>query len=198
METGRAEVSVLLSKSANGDQAAPMKLSTIIYGELRQLARAYMRRERLNHTLQATALVHEAYLKLVKSPVDYQSRSHFFRVAARAMRRVLINHAKYRNRGKGPGRHEVHSLDEAPELPPARSDLLLKLVESLKRLSKIDPQQVEIVEMRYFGGLSLKETGDLLGVSPSTVKRDWNVAKAWLFADMRQSHDALSGRLGGR
>lgn len=148
-----------------------------------------MRRERYDHTLQATALVHEAYLKLVnqESP-NWQSRVHFFGIAARVMRQILVDHARGHTREKRGGGQRAVLLDEALVFTPDKSLELVRLDESLQRLTKVDPRQGRIVELRFFGGLTVEETADVLGISPMTVKREWSVAKAWLHGDLRRSH----------
>jgi RNA polymerase sigma-70 factor, ECF subfamily len=181
MEAPDTDVTVLLSELANGNQQAAEKLVPLVYQELKRLARGYMRRERPDHTLQATALVHEAYLKLVRQhAVNWQSRSHFFGIAAQLMRRILIDHARGHLREKRGGAKEVLPLNEALVFSPEQSEELVRLDEALERLSKIDARQGRIVELRFFGGLSVEETAGLLAISPKTVKRDWSVAKAWL------------------
>jgi len=165
---------------------------------LRRLAGGYMRHERSDHTLQPTALVHEAFLRLVEqSSVDWKGRAHFFRVAAQMMRRILIDHARGTLREKrGTGEKPV-PLEEALVFAPEQSTELIKLDEALERLSKIDPRQGRIVELRFFGGLTVEETAEAMGISPKTVKRDWSVAKAWLHGDLKSYHDVDAGRLGG-
>ena len=181
-----ADVTALLIEMAKGNQAAQEKLVPLVYDELKKLARRYMRRERADHTLQTTALVHEAYLKLVRqeSP-NWQGRAQFFGIAAQLMRRILIDHARRHLREKRGGTQVVLPLDEAFAFSPEHSEDLLKLDEALDRLSKLDPRQSRIVELRFFGGLSVEETSKFLSVSPITVKRDWAVAKVWLYGELR-------------
>ena len=146
-----------------------------------------MRRERPDHTLQATALVHEAYMKLVKQQdVNWQGRSHFYGIAAQLMRRILIDHARGHLREKRGGAKEVLPLDEALVFSPEHSEELVRLDDTLEQLAKLDARQSRIVELRFFGGLSVEETADFLGISPKTVKRDWSVAKAWLHGELRR------------
>jgi RNA polymerase sigma-70 factor, ECF subfamily len=180
------EVTVLLTEMANGNQAAQEKLLPLIYDQLKELARRYMRRERADHTLQTTALVHEAYVRLVhqQSP-NWQCRAQFFGIAAQLMRRILIDHARHHLREKRGGAQIVLPLTEALAFSPEHSEDLLKLDEALDRLAKLDPRQSRIVELRFFGGLSVEETSKFLGVSPITVKRDWAVAKVWLYGELR-------------
>jgi RNA polymerase sigma factor (TIGR02999 family) len=198
-DSRQAEVTALLSQCANGSQEAADKLIPVVYDELKRLARDYMRRENPSHTLQTTALVHEAYLKLVRQQdVNWQGRAHFIGVAAQLMRRILIDHAKGRLREKRGGEQVVVPLNEALTFSPERSKELLKLDEALERLSKIDERQSRIVELRFFGGLSIEETSEFLGISPKTVKRDWAVAKAWLRSELRGSNADVSKPVGSR
>lgn len=180
------DVTALLLQVADGNHVAREKLVPLVYDQLKKLARGYMRRERSDHTLQTTALVHEAYLKLVRqhSP-NWQSRSQFFGIAAQVMRRILIDHARHHLREKRGGKDLLLPLDEALAFSPEHSDDLLKLDDALQRLAKLDPRQSRIVELRFFGGLSVEETGKFLGISPITVKRDWAVAKVWLYGELR-------------
>jgi RNA polymerase sigma-70 factor, ECF subfamily len=190
------EVTLLLSALTRGDEGAASKLMPLIYDELRRLAASYMRRERTDHTLQATALVHEAYLKLVEQrSTDWQSRAHFFGVAAQMMRRILVDHARGHSRQKRGGEHAKVPLDEALVMADRQADEVLAVDDSLNELAKIDPRQAKVVELRFFGGLSVEEAANVIGVSPKTVKREWSVAKAWLTADLKQRHgiDAIPG-----
>jgi RNA polymerase sigma-70 factor, ECF subfamily len=197
MERPPQDVTVLLAEVTKGDQQAASKLIPLVYDELRRLAGRYMRRERTGHTLQATALVHEAYLKLVQYPsVDWQNRAHFFGIAAQVMRHILVDHARGRGREKRGAGQQLVSLAEALVFSPEKSVELLKLDESLERLTKLDPRQGRIVELRFFGGLTVEETAHVLGISPKTVKREWSVAKAWLHGDLRQSYGSCTGKLG--
>jgi RNA polymerase sigma-70 factor, ECF subfamily len=181
------DVTLLLSELRDGKQGAEAKLIPIVYDELRRLARGYMRRERPEHTLQATALVHEAYLKLVRQrSVDWQGRSHFYGIAAQLMRQILIDHARRHLRAKRGGARSAEPLDEALVFAPAQSAELVRLDEALERLAKLDSRQSRIVELRFFGGMSVEETAEFLKVSPKTVKRDWSLAKAWLHGELRQ------------
>jgi RNA polymerase sigma factor (TIGR02999 family) len=180
------DVTALLLEVANGNQAAQEKLIPLVYDQLKKLARRYMRRERADHTLQTTALVHEAYLKLVgqHSP-HWQGRDQFYGIAAQLMRRILIDHARRHLREKRGGSQMILPLEEGLAFTPEHSEDLLKLDEALDRLSKLDPRQSRIVELRFFGGLSVEETSRFLNVSPITVKRDWAVAKVWLYGELR-------------
>jgi RNA polymerase sigma-70 factor, ECF subfamily len=193
------EVTLLLSALTRGDDGASSKLIPVVYDELRRLAGSYMRRERVDHTLQATALVHEAYLKLIEQrSVNWQSRAHFFGVAAQLMRRILIDHARGHSRQKRGGEQKKVSLDEALIFSEQQADELLAVDDSLNLLAKIDPRQAKIVELRFFGGLSVEETAEVLGVSPKTVKRDWSVAKAWLYADLKERYGIDAAAVGER
>jgi RNA polymerase sigma-70 factor, ECF subfamily len=193
------DVTLLLSALTRGDQAAASRLIPIVYDELRRLAASYMRRERIDHTLQATALVHEAYLKLVEQhSVNWQSRSHFFGVAAQLMRRILIDHARGNSRQKRGGEHKKVSFDEAFVFSEQQADELLAVDDSLNRLAKLDPRQARVVELRFFAGLNVEEAAEVLAVSPKTVKRDWSVAKAWLYADLKERHGIDAAAMGER
>jgi RNA polymerase sigma-70 factor (ECF subfamily) len=185
------EVSRLLAEWANGNQQALDDLTPLVYRELRQLAASYLRKERPDHTLQPTALVHEAYLRLVdqKNP-GWQGRSHFFGVAARLMRQILVDHARRRQAGKRAGRKV--SLENVVSFQPERSRDLVALDSGLNALEKIDLRKSKAVELRYFGGLSMDEIAQTLGVSTVTVRRDLRMAEAWLLHEM-QSGEMQSG-----
>lgn len=169
----------LLVRWKNGDSSALDQLLPVVYDELRRLARYYLQRERLGHTLQSTALVHEAYLRLVDQNVDWQSRAHFFGIAAQMMRRILVDHARARNAAKRGDGLRV-TLDEKMALAEAQSLDVLALDSALVELSKLDEQQGKVVELRFFAGLSIEETAEALSISVATVKREWAMAKAWL------------------
>lgn len=197
MDTASGNVTILLVELGKGDQAAGAKLIPLVYRELRRMAGRYMRRECPDHILQATALVHEAYLKLVEQrSVNWQSRGHFFAIAAQLMRRILIDDARRRVRRKRGGAQERTAFDEACVVAPDRSYELIELDGALRRLAEVDPRQAKIVELRFFGGLTVEETAELLGISPKTVKRDWSVAKAWLHGELRGCHGSVTGELG--
>jgi RNA polymerase sigma factor (TIGR02999 family) len=199
VDSSPEDVTLLLSELQNGNQEAASKLMPLIYNELRRLAKGYMRRERAEHTLQATALVHEAYLKLVKQPsVNWKGRSHFFGIAAHLMRQILIDHARGHLRERRGGAYEVVSFDEALVFSPGQSAELVRVDEALERLAKLDQRQSKIVELRFFGGLSVEQAAEFLGVSPKTVKRDWSVAKAWLHGELRHPDGNITGKLGPR
>ncbi len=171
----------LLNEWSDGDQLALDKLTPLVYEELRHQAARYLRRERPGHTLQTTALIHEAYLRLIDAKdVNWQSRAHFFAIAANLMRRILVEHARRRDAYKRGGSHVRMQLDEVLAVANEAHVDLLAIDEALDRLAVIDPQQARVVELRFFSGLSVEETAAALGVSPKTVKRDWSVARAWL------------------
>jgi RNA polymerase sigma factor (TIGR02999 family) len=197
MDAGSHEVTVLLGELTKGNQDVASRLIPLVYTELRRLAGGYMRRERSDHTLQATALVHEAYLKLVEQrSVNWQSRAHFFGIAAQIMRRILVDHARGHLRDKRGGGERPVPLDEALVFAPEQSLELVKIDEALERLTKLDPRQGKIVELRFFGGLTVEETAEVLGISPKTVKRDWSMAKAWLHGDLKAIHGNIAGEVG--
>ena len=178
-------VTQLLEQARAGQPAAVEQLVPLVYGELRRIAASYLRRERQAQTLQATALVHEAYLRLLKDQdLSFENRAHFLGIAARSMRQILVEHARGRDAAKRGGERRRITLDEklAQEGP---LDLdLLAVDEALERLAALDPQQAKIVELRFFGGLTNEEAAEALGVSPATTKRAWAVARAWLFREL--------------
>ena len=195
----QADVTDLLLELTQGNQEAAQKLIPVVYEELKRLARGYMRREPPDHTLQTTALVHEAYLRLVRQiGVKWQSRAHFFGIAAQLMRRILIDHARHHLRQKRAGVMAAVPLNESLAFSPEQSAELLNLDEALQRLSKLDSRQGKIVELRFFGGLSVEETAEVLGISPKTVKRDWSVAKAWLHGELRRNDGDITETVGAR
>jgi RNA polymerase sigma factor (TIGR02999 family) len=174
-------VTQLLVAWGNGDQAARDELMSVVYQELHRLAHHYMKRESPGHTLQTSALVNEAFLRLVdQRDVHWQNRAHFFGIAAQMMRRVLVDYARSSRYAKrGGGAHQM-SLDEALIVSDERSAEVVALDDALEGLAEIDPRKSQIVELRFFGGFSIDETAEILGVSPGTVMRDWTLAKAWL------------------
>jgi RNA polymerase sigma factor (TIGR02999 family) len=179
------EVTQLLLDWSEGDKAALDRLMPLVYDELRRLARYYMRRERPGHTMQTTALVNEAYLRLIdQKSVRWQNRAHFFGIASQMMRRILVDHARSRHYAKRGGGAEKVSLDEAMIVSEERASDVVALDDALKSLEAIDQRKSQIVEMRFFGGLSIEETAEVLGVSPGTVMRDWTLAKAWLHREI--------------
>lgn len=175
-------VTQLLVKWGDGDQAALDKLMPLVYGELRRLANNYLRRERANHTLQPTALVNEAYMRLVdQRNARWQNRAQFFGVAAQLMRRILVDHARLHQAQKRGGSDQQRlSLTDADRVVEKPDIDLLALHEALNELSEVDPQQARIVELKFFGGLSIEETAEVLGIGHATVERDWKMARAWL------------------
>ena len=187
MTASPQEVTQMLVDWRNGDKQALDRLMPLVYGELRRIASRYMRRERESHTLQTTALVNEAYLRLVgKNNVDWQNRAHFFAVAAQVMRHLLIDHARARERVRRGADPQQISLDDEALVSEQKGEALLALDEALTKLAEIDERKVKIVELRYFGGLSAEETAEALGVSEITVKREWLKAKAWLYRELTQ------------
>jgi len=184
-----SEVTELLIDWRNGDRNALDKLMPVVYEELRRLAKRYMAAERPGHTLQTTALVNEAYCKLLNhNQMQWQNRAHFFAIAAQIMRRLLVDHARTRRYAKRGGGARAVSLDEVALVTEARAADLLALDEALSRLTGFDPRKGEIVELRYFGGLSVEEVADVLAVSPITIKREWLKAKAWLQRELDERH----------
>lgn len=179
-------ITQLLIRWREGEQAALDELAPRVYAELRRLARHYLRQERPGHTLQPSDLVHEAYLRLVdEKEIDWQNRAHFFGIAAVRMRRILVEHARSRLAAKRGGGEYRLSLSRANQLADESRDVsLLALDEALARLEEMDAQKSRIVELRYFGGLTIEETAAALDISPATVKRDWSMARAWLRSEM--------------
>jgi RNA polymerase sigma-70 factor, ECF subfamily len=183
-EPVRFDVSSLLRAWSDGDQRALALLMPIVHDELRRLAHHYMRRERAGHSLQTTALVNEAYLRLVDyKRMHWQNRAHFVAAAAQAMRRILVDHARRHNLKRGAGAEHV-SLDAGAVMCPDRSDDFVSLDEALTGLAERAPRKAKVVELRFFGGLSVEETAEVLRVSPITVMREWKSAKAWLYREL--------------
>lgn len=175
------DVTQLLKDWSGGDQAAADKLMPLVYEELRHLAHQYMRREKPGHTLQTSALVNEAYVRLVKqSEIQWESRAHFFGIAARLMRQILVDQARRRNFAKRGGGAIRVSLNDATAVAQEQSASVMALDEALKTLEQTDPRKSHIVELRFFGGMSIEETAEALKVSPGTVMREWTFARAWL------------------
>jgi RNA polymerase sigma factor (TIGR02999 family) len=181
------DVTQLLLEWSKGDRQSFDKLLPIVYQELRRLAQHYLQQERPDHTLQATALVHEAYLKLIDTKiVRWENRAHFFAVTAQVMRHILVDLARQRRAQKRGGGQKL-ALDEALGVPDeAETVNLVALDEALDRLAAVDARQSRIIELRYFGGLSMEETAEVLGISTSTVKREWRMARAWLHREIRR------------
>ena len=183
-EAADDNISLLLRAWSDGDQGALQKLTPVVYRELHRLARRYMKGERPGHSLQATALVNEAYMRLVDyNRMKWQDRAHFFAVSAQLMRRILVEHARRRNQKRGAGVHRV-PLAEAAGAFGERTTDLVALDDAMNELARIDPRKVQVVEMRFFGGLSVEETAEVLKVSPVTVMRDWSTAKSWLYREL--------------
>ena len=178
----------MLKDWSGGNREALDELLPFVYNELHRQAAQYLRRERADHTLQTTALINEAYLKLIdQSEVEWQNRAHFFAVAAQAMRRILVDYARMRKREKRGGDDVKFQLDEAIETPAKEKSIdLVALDEALNRLAEFDERQARVVELRFFSGMTEEETAEVLGLSPATVRRDWNMAKAWLFHQLKK------------
>jgi RNA polymerase sigma factor (TIGR02999 family) len=185
------EITVLLKAWGSGDAAALNQLTPLVYEELRRLARRYMRNERVGNTLQTTALVNEAYLRLVDAKsVGWQDRVHFFAVSAQMMRRILVDAARARASGKRGGQlkrvnhSSAFNLDEIPDVSSTRDRELVAIDDALKVLAEMDPRKARVIELRFFGGLSVEETAEVLKISPQSVMRDWKLAKAWLLREL--------------
>ena len=182
------EITQLLAEWSNGNQTAIDKLYPLVYDELHKMARRYMNRERQGHTLQTTALINEAYVRLVdQKHVHWQNRAHFFAISAQIMRRILIDHARRHDYAKRGGGAQKISLDEVAIVAVERASGLLLLDEALIRLGEIDPRRSQVVELRYFGGLNNEEIAGVLKISENTVTRDWNMARAWLYQELRET-----------
>jgi RNA polymerase sigma factor (TIGR02999 family) len=180
-------LTALLVEWREGDQAALDRLMPLVYDQLRRIAHRYVQRERDGHTLQTSALVNEAYLRLADQKVVWQNRSHFFAVTARVMRHILIDHARRRRYAKHGGQARQVPIEEASTMSLERAAELIALEEALDELGKLDERKSRVVELRYFGGLSLEETADVLQISLMTVRRDWRAAKAWLYRRMKET-----------
>jgi RNA polymerase sigma factor (TIGR02999 family) len=193
MENESGDITQLLKAMANGDPKASESVLPLVYGELHRLAKSYMRRERPDHTLQATALINEAYLRLVREHTDWNSREHFIGVAANVMRRVLVDYARaHRAEQRGGGLKRVELQDDLA-ISAGQLDEVEQLDEALKLLEKEDPRQAKVVELRYFGGLSVEQIGAFLKMSPRSVKRDWSLARIWLYRQLKQDGKVLPG-----
>ena len=192
-ELSSTDVTALLTQLSKGDKSVIERLMPLVYDELHRRAAGYMRKERANHTLQPTALVHEAYLKLVQQrESNWKNRAHFLAVAAQLMRRILIDHARARLSAKRGGELEIVSLEEASQFRTDTPAGLLSVDDALTKLEKLDPRQGHIVEMRFYGGLTVDETAEVLSISSRTVEREWTLARAWLYAQLK---DQMSGTL---
>lgn len=184
------QVTLLLKAMRNGDESAAGTLLPLVYNELHKLAKAYMQRERSDHTLQPTALINEAYLRLARDNVDWQNRQHFIGVAANVMRRLLVDHARARNAAMRLGGLQRVELEEGLMISDERSKEVLALHDALANLERVDPRQAKVVELRYFGGFSMEEIGEILEMSPRSVKRHWALARIWLLKEMKKSGDS--------
>jgi RNA polymerase sigma-70 factor (ECF subfamily) len=185
MEEGPGDISRLLERWSGGDRAAFEELIPVVYDELRRLASHYLQTEREGHTLQSTALVHEAYVRLVHARnLHWQGRAHFFAVAAQSMRRILVDHARQRQAGKRGSGARKAPFEEALTVPVQQGLDVAALDESLDHLAAFDPRKSRVVELRFFGGLSTEEISEVLGISAAAVRNDWVVAKAWLYRDL--------------
>jgi RNA polymerase sigma factor (TIGR02999 family) len=186
MNREQPEISLILKDWSGGNRASADALLSLVYDELRKIARQYLRKERSDHTLQPTALVHEAYMKLIDiSEISWQDRAHFFAVASNIMRQILVDHARARLTEKRGGEAQRIALEDAISFSDKPDVDLLALDEALKKLAEFDEQQCRIVELRFFGGLTIEETAHVVGISPATIKREWTLAKAWLFRKMK-------------
>lgn len=188
MSVATSQLTGLLEDWKHGDPTALQKLTPLIYDELRRIAHRYAQRERNGHTLETTALVNEAYLRLAGEKRDWQNRSHFFAVTAQVMRHILIDHARRRHYVKHGGEAQHVPIEAASVMASERAAELIALDEALEEFARLDPRKARVVELRYFGGLSLEETAEAVGLSLMTVRRDWQAAKAWLYR--RLKHDS--------
>jgi RNA polymerase sigma factor (TIGR02999 family) len=185
MPTDPENITDLLVSYGRGDKESLDKLMPVVYDELRRQAARYLRREQPGHTLQTTALIHEAYVRLVdQRNVQWQNRAHFFGIAAQMMRRILVDHARTKKRAKRGGSDIKVSLDDATVAVKGQDLDVVALDEALERMAEIDEQQSRVVELRFFSGLTVEETAEVMGISPATVKRDWSMAKAWLHREL--------------
>lgn len=190
MSDSPQNVTQLLIAWRNGDKNALNELLPLVYAELHRMAKRYMSRQQPDHTLQTTALIHEAYLKLVEQPEkQFKNRAHFFGVAAQAMRHILVDHARARSSQKRSGDIQHISFSDAPYISVQRADEMVALDDALTALSKVDNRKSQVVELRYFGGLSIEETAEVLKVSVDTVKRDWRLAKVWLLRELESGKE---------
>jgi RNA polymerase sigma factor (TIGR02999 family) len=191
MPESDGEVTRLLSQMKEGNQEAAGQLVPLVYRELRRMAAAYMQRERPDHTLQATALVNEAYLRLAGgSQPSLQNRAHFFAIAAHAMRQVLMDYGRQHRAGKRGGGARKVDIDAELFIAPGALEDVIAVDEALERLEKIDPRQSQLIELRFFAGLSVEDAADVMGVSPITIKREWRSAKAWLLRELEIANPA--------
>ena len=190
MTPSAQQVTQLLNEWGNGNRAALEELMPVVYAELHKMAKRYMDQQNPSHTLQTTALIHEAYLRLAgDSAKKWENRAHFFGVAAKAMRHVLVDHARTTHAAKRSGAVRAFRFDEEIDTSGERMGQLIALEDALTDLAKLHPRQSEVIELRFFGGLSVEETAELLKVSPETVMRDWRIAKAWLHGELNRTND---------
>lgn len=192
MSTAEGEVTLLLRAMKSGDETAAERLLPLVYSELHRLARSYMRRERRDHTLQPTALINEAYLRLAHDDIDWQNRQHFIAVAATVMRRFLVDYARGHDAEMRGGDFQRVQLSEVLVMAPERSEEVLAVNEALDALQAINPRQAQVVELRYFAGLSIDEVASTLNISPRSVKRDWMQARRWLYREVQKGGTARS------
>jgi RNA polymerase sigma-70 factor, ECF subfamily len=185
MGVDQGEVTLLLRAMQGGDPTASEKLLPLVYNELHRLAKSYMRRERPNHTLQPTALINETYLRLTGDTINWQNRAHFVGVAANIMRRVLVDHARAHKAGIRGGDLQRVEFEEGIAISKERSNEMLQLDDALNKLEEVNPRQAKVVELRYFGGLSVEEIAAILNIGPRTVEREWASARVWLFERIR-------------
>jgi RNA polymerase sigma factor (TIGR02999 family) len=186
MDPSTAEITRLLRAWGSGDAAALERLTPLVYDELHRLAHRYMRREKSGNSLQTTALVNEAYLKLVDlNQVSWHDRTHFFAISANLMRRILVDSARARATGKRGGEVVRMEINESIDASPMRPDQLIRLDDALEALARLDPRKAKVVELRFFGGLTAEETAEVLKVSAKSVKRDWSFSRAWLMAELK-------------
>jgi RNA polymerase sigma factor (TIGR02999 family) len=194
MEIEKGQVTQLLKAMAKGDSEAGEKLLPLVYGELHRLAKGYMRNERPDHTLQPTALINEAYLRLAREDTEWNSREHFIGIAANVMRRVLVDYARaHKAEHRGGGLKRVEMQDDLV-ISPEKLDEVTALDTALINLESQNPRQGKVVELRYFGGLSVEQIASLLGVSPRSVKRDWSLARIWLFRELQPGAAPSAGQ----
>jgi RNA polymerase sigma factor (TIGR02999 family) len=188
MSLSDGQVTILLQAMNRGDKSAADQLLPLVYSELHRLAKGYMSRERRDHTLQPTALINQAYLRIAQQEnVEWQNHAHFIGFAANVMRRVLVDHARERNAAMRGGKQIRVDLDEGLAVSKERSAEILLLEDALTRLEQLNPRQAKVVEMRYFGGLSVEEVASVLGIASRSVKRDWALARMWLFEEIQKS-----------
>ena len=185
MESPSQDITVLLSSVRNGDSAAMQQIIPLVYGELRKLAGRYMRLERPDHTLQPTALVNEAFLRRAQGQnITWENRAQFFGIAARLMRQILIDHAREHSAAKRGSGQKAMALDEGLVYSADKAGEMVALDDALQRLERLDARQSRIIELRFFGGLSVEETAEVMGISPRTVKREWSIARLWLHREV--------------